>query len=111
MLWIVPTSAFALATPRTFVVAGATGRSGRLLVEELLKGDTRVRALVRDREKAAEALPTHPNLSLFDCDLSSDGAAAATREACVSANGLVWCASGFTSEGVSHASTVRRLLW
>ena len=102
---MLPAAASALATatpaPRTVVVAGATGRSGRLLVEELLKGETVVRALVRDRTKAAETLPSHPNLSLIDCDLASDTAAATTREACASANGLVWCASGFTSDGVS----------
>ena len=102
---MLPAAASALATatpaPRTVVVAGATGRSGRLLVEELLKGDTVVRALVRDRTKAAETLPSHPNLSLIDCDLASITAAATTREACASANGLVWCASGFTSDGVS----------
>ena len=67
---MLPAAASALATatpaPRTVVVAGATGRSGRLLVEELLKGDTFVRALVRDRTKAAETLPSHPNLSLID---------------------------------------------
>ena len=100
---MLPAAASALATPapRTVVVAGATGRSGRLLVEELLKGETIVRALVRDRTKAAETLPTHPNLSFIDCDLASDTAAATTRDACASAHGLVWCASGFTSEGVS----------
>ena len=100
---LLPAAASALATPapRTVVVAGATGRSGRLLVQELLKGENHVRALVRDREKAAGVLPSHPNLSLIDCDLASDGAAAATREACASAHGLIWCASGFTSEGVS----------
>ena len=102
---MLPAAASALATatpaPRTVVVAGATGRSGRLLVEELLKGETVVRALVRDRTRAAETLPSHPNLSLIDCDLASDTAAATTREACASANGLVWCASGFTSDGVS----------
>ena len=102
---MLPAAASALATatpaPRTVVVAGATGRSGRLLVEELLKGETVVRALVRDRTKAAETLPSHPNLSLIDCDLASDTAAATTREACASANGLVWCASGFTSDGTS----------
>ena len=103
LLVMLPAAASALATPapRTVVVAGATGRSGRLLVEELLKGETIVRALVRDREKAAESLPTHPNLSLFDCDLASDSAAATAREACARAHGLIWCASGFTSEGMS----------
>ena len=70
-------------------------------MEELLKSETIVRALVRDRTRAAETLPSHPNLSLIDCDLADCDLAATTREACASANGLVWCASGFSSDGVS----------
>merc|ERR1719487_3021219 len=94
MLAILPTAVLSLATttPRTVVVAGATGRSGRLVVEELLKApDTQVRA---------DVLPTHPDLSLFECDLA-DTTDAVVKEACTSAAGLIWCASGFTSDGVS----------
>jgi len=60
-----------------------------------------VRALVRNTSKAEAVLPTtHPDLSLFECDLA-DTTDAIVNEACASAYGLVWCASGFTSEGES----------
>ena len=103
MLAILPTAVLSLATTttRTVVVAGATGRSGRLVVEELLKApNTQVRAIVRNATKAADVLPTHPDLSLFECDLA-DTTDAVVKEACTSAAGLIWCASGFTSDGVS----------
>jgi len=40
------------------LVAGATGETGRRIVEELLKKKVEVRALVRDRQKAKEVLPS-----------------------------------------------------
>jgi len=95
------TLSLATTTPRTVVVAGATGRSGRLVVEELLRTpQTQVRALVRNASKAADVLPTHPDLSLFQCDLS-ETTDAVVKEACTSASGLIWCASGFTGDGES----------
>lgn len=94
------TLSLATTTPRTVVVAGATGRSGRLVVEELLRTENQVRAIVRNTTKAAEVLPTHPDLSLFECDLA-DTTDDIVNEACASASGLIWCASGFTAEGES----------
>ena len=55
-------------------VAGATGRTGRAVVEELLaRGITDVVALTRDETYAAEVFPEPPeNLQLIKCDLSNE---------------------------------------
>ncbi|MEO7387423.1 MAG: SDR family oxidoreductase [Gammaproteobacteria bacterium] len=42
--------------PRTVLVAGATGQTGKLIVSELLAGGYKVRALARDTVKARQAL-------------------------------------------------------
>ena len=42
-----------MTAPRTILVTGATGRIGRLVVDELLRGGMRVRALTRQPERAA----------------------------------------------------------
>jgi uncharacterized protein YbjT (DUF2867 family) len=47
-------------------VAGATGRTGRRIVEQLVQREIPVRALVRDREKAAEMLPPQAELVVGD---------------------------------------------
>lgn len=62
-----------LVGPRKVAVAGATGRTGRLVVQKLLeKGSVQVVALVRDLNKAKEALPyDNSNISILKCDLSN----------------------------------------
>lgn len=62
-----------LAGPRKVAVAGATGRTGRLVVQKLLdKGSVQVVALVRDITKAKETLPyDNSNISILKCDLSN----------------------------------------
>jgi len=59
--------------PKKVAVAGATGRTGRLVVEELLKRDIDVVALVRDLKKAKETLPTDEvgKLTVKVCDFSN----------------------------------------
>lgn len=47
-------------------VAGATGRTGRRIVEQLVQREIPVRALVRDREKATEMLPPEAELVVGD---------------------------------------------
>ena len=47
-------------------VAGATGQTGRRIVEELVKRQIPVRALVRDLEKARESLPHEVELVVGD---------------------------------------------
>jgi hypothetical protein len=87
------------------VVAGATGRVGRLVVEELLSNtlkmnsqnitrpEVRVRALVRDVSKAATLLPQSPLLEIVKCDLGNTDQ---LRKACAETSATVWCATGFS---------------
>ena len=59
--------------PQKVAVTGATGRTGRLVVQELLERDVNVVALVRDLDKAKETLPLDDdNLSVIKCDLSNE---------------------------------------
>lgn len=56
-------------------VAGATGRTGRYVVEELLKRDVEVVAMVRDVKKAEEVFGEAPfpdNLEVKKVDLSAE---------------------------------------
>jgi len=58
----------------TVAVAGATGRTGRVVVEELInRGVTEVVALVRDVAAAEEVFPNAPNsLKITKCDLANE---------------------------------------
>ena len=94
------------------VVAGATGRVGRLVVQRLLnppfnstQTPVRVRALVRDLKKAESVLPQDPSLEIVRCDLLS---AAQIKAACGDAAAAVWCATGFSDS--QDASLVSKLM-
>lgn len=50
----------------TTLVLGATGATGRLVVEQLLKREARVRAIVRVADRLPEKLRTHEGLSLVE---------------------------------------------
>jgi uncharacterized protein YbjT (DUF2867 family) len=52
--------------PSTVLIAGATGSVGRFVVAEALKQGYRVRALVRDRTRAARLLPDAAELVIGD---------------------------------------------
>jgi uncharacterized protein YbjT (DUF2867 family) len=87
-------------TPETrVVVAGATGRVGRLVVQKILQQEGHVHALVRDTAKAAAELPASDRLMLSECDFAQASSADAVRKACESATSVVWCATGFSEEG------------
>lgn len=77
------------------VVAGATGRTGRLVVQQLLEnGVPNVVALVRDTKKASEIFPNPPkNLEIIQCDLGSEAQVSSKVDGCDAA---IWCATGFT---------------
>eukprot|EP00979_Chaetoceros_neogracilis_P008869 scaffold1988_cov230-Chaetoceros_neogracile.AAC.1 len=84
------------ATPKkTIAVTGATGRTGSLLVQELLDRGNNVVAMVRDEAKAKESLPTPDgdHLKIVKCDLSSedDIISIVNGNKCDAA---VWCATG-----------------
>lgn len=76
-------------------VAGATGKTGRLVVQELLdRGVKDVVAIVRDSKKASEIFPdVIPNLSIVLCDLSNPIEIDGIIKGCDAA---IWCATGFS---------------
>lgn len=53
----------------TTLVVGATGATGRLLVEDLLRRRVEVRVMVRSPEKLSESLREHPALSVIQGNL------------------------------------------
>lgn len=106
-------------------VAGATGRTGRLVVQELLERGVQVVAMVRDLEKAKEVLEfseddtseqqqrqQEPRLIITKCDLTSETQIADSLQNCDAA---VWCATGFsesqpvvTDEDPPFLQTIKR---
>ena len=51
------------------LIVGATGATGRLLVEELLNRGHAVKVIVRSAAKLPEAVKNHPNLSIVEASL------------------------------------------
>lgn len=80
-------------------VVGATGRTGRYVVEELIdRGATQVVALVRSQQKVKEvfgdqSLPA--SVQFVECDLTNDKA---IQKALKGMDAAIWCATGFSSE-------------
>ncbi len=68
-------------------VAGATGETGRRIVQELVKRNIPVRALVRDLEKARAILPAEADLVVGDILTSDLGAALADSTVLLCATG------------------------
>ncbi len=51
------------------LVVGATGATGKLLVEELLNRDQQVKAVVRSADRLPETVRKHANLSLIEASI------------------------------------------
>ncbi|KAL7535203.1 hypothetical protein ACHAWF_005099 [Thalassiosira exigua] len=80
-------------------VAGATGRTGKLVVRELLARNVPVLALVRDAAKAADVLdPTDDKLTIRVTDLGSeaDVVAALNGDGGSKCDAAIWAATGFS---------------
>eukprot|EP00578_Thalassiosira_sp_NH16_P019170 CAMPEP_0181097860 /NCGR_PEP_ID=MMETSP1071-20121207/11798_1 /TAXON_ID=35127 /ORGANISM="Thalassiosira sp., Strain NH16" /LENGTH=427 /DNA_ID=CAMNT_0023180377 /DNA_START=53 /DNA_END=1336 /DNA_ORIENTATION=- len=82
-------------------VAGATGRTGRLVVRRLLELDVPVLALVRDADRAANVLdPTNELLDIRATDLGSEkDVISALNDGGDGKGGCdaaIWCATGFS---------------
>jgi uncharacterized protein YbjT (DUF2867 family) len=91
-------------------VAGATGRTGSLVVEELLDRGVPTVALVRDEKKALEKFPDYaslPNLEVVKCDLSKEDDIAKSLQGC---DAVIWCATGFSDAETSIVERLKRLM-
>ena len=92
---------------QTVAVAGATGRTGSLVVQELLKRGVSVRCLVRNLDKAEETLPTSsPNLKVIKCDLSDEND---IKQAVAKTDAAIWCATGFSDGPSSIIDRIKNL--
>ena len=91
--------AMSMQSANRIVVAGATGRMGSLVITELLNqegGTFKVRALVRDLEKAKKTLPTDSDrLEIVKCEL---GTKSDISKACKDTDAMIWCATGFSEK-------------
>ncbi|QDU77725.1 NmrA-like family protein [Bremerella volcania] len=54
----------------TVLVVGATGATGKLLVEQLLSRGQHVRVIVRSRDRLPEAVKGHPGITIAEASLS-----------------------------------------
>jgi len=88
-------------------VAGATGRTGKYVVEELLSRGVEVVALVRSTTKAEEELGNLPNVSILQCDLTNEDEISKAVDGC---DATVWCATGFSDAKTGVLERVKRLL-
>jgi hypothetical protein len=83
-------------------VTGATGKTGRLVVEELLKRKVEVVGLVRSKEKAQEVFSSNEDNDMFsiqECILTDQISIAKAVEGC---DATIWCATGFADESPSN---------
>lgn len=94
---------------QTVGVAGATGRTGRLVVEELLNRNVQVVAMVRSMDKAKEVGLDEElnNLSVVQCDLTSEKDIEGTIKGCDS---IIWCATGFSDAKTGIIEKLKRLV-
>jgi len=90
-------------------VAGATGRTGSLVVRELLARGVGVVGMVRDVEKGREMFPASDGdrLALVECDLGSEEEIVAAVGGCDAA---IWCATGFSDAPSSPLVQLKKLL-
>ena len=87
-------ASIAAPPPSRIAVAGATGKTGSLVVQELLRRNTTtaVVAMVRDLDKAQQLLSSNDKLSIVKCDLTDQVQVA---EALQGVDAAIWCATGF----------------
>lgn len=83
-------------------VTGATGKTGKLVVDELLNRNIKVVGLVRNETKAEELFGGYSSdaLEIQQCNLADPKDIARALEGC---DATVWCATGF-SDGATDQS-------
>lgn len=99
--------------PRILVVAGATGRVGKLVVQQVLERpdmvNVKVRALTRSAQKAKTVLPAaNDRLEIVQCDLNKQSD---LQKSLRGASACIWCATGFSdgSNNIDKALGLFRL--
>jgi len=93
--------------PSKIAVAGATGRTGSLVVKELLDRGASVVALVRNIEKANEVFPDDcDDLSIVKCNLDSESEIEDAVKGC---DASIWCATGFSDAESSIFDKLKKL--
>lgn len=100
---------------KVVAVAGATGRTGSLVVQELLSRNVSVVAMVRNLDKAQDILMGSTNtgkkermLTIQKVDLTSKVQVSNALEGC---DAVVWCATGFSDAPQSNwFQKIQRLL-
>ena len=78
-------------------VTGATGKTGKLVVEELIKRNVQVLGLVRNETKAAEQFGDYAvdMLEIQKCNLADPED---IERALVGCDATIWCATGFSDD-------------
>mmetsp|Transcript_18309 Transcript_18309/g.42164 ORF Transcript_18309/g.42164 Transcript_18309/m.42164 type:complete len:391 (-) Transcript_18309:120-1292(-) len=84
---------------QTVAVTGATGKTGKLVVDELLNRNVKVVGLIRNETKAAELFGDYSSdmLELNECNLADPDDISKQLAGC---DAVVWCATGFSSDAV-----------
>jgi uncharacterized protein YbjT (DUF2867 family) len=79
---------------KSVAVAGATGRTGQVVVQTLLnEGVSQVVAVVRDEEKARQVLPvSSPQLKIVKADFGTS-----FEQVLEGVDATIWCATGFSN--------------
>jgi NADH dehydrogenase len=99
---------------RTVALTGASGFVGRTLTRELLRRGFRVRALVRERDRARDTLPVHnPGLSLVmgdALDARSPSELVEGADACINLIGILRQEPGGRTFAELHTDTTRALV-
>ena len=82
-------------------VTGATGKTGKLVVDELLNRNVKVVGLVRNETKAAELFGDYSSdvLEIQKCNLADPKEIGSAIEGC---DATIWCATGFSDEATSQ---------
>lgn len=92
--------------PSKVAVAGATGRTGSLVVKELLNRGVSVVALVRNMEKANEIFSNGDDIDIVKCNLDSESEIETAVEGC---DASIWCATGFSDAESSVFDKLKKL--
>jgi hypothetical protein len=88
-------------------VAGATGRTGKLVVQELLNRNVQVLGMVRSLDRAKETFPkANSDLAIVKVDLTNEKEIEQALKGC---DAVIWCATGFSDADTDIFERLKRL--